>query len=90
MARIRDAEKELDKVLGWEEEYWSQRSRVEWLKNGDINTKYFHSKASSRRKKSEILCLEDNEGHWRKDDKEVKGVVFLGNFFLFTSSVSRY
>lgn len=75
MSQIREAEKELDKVLNWEEEYWRQRSRAEWLKSGDRNTKYFHSKASARWSKNEIIGLEDNEGHWRESEEEIKEVV---------------
>lgn len=72
MSQIREAEKEIDKVLNWEEEYWRQRSRAEWLKSGDRNTKYFCSKASARRNKNEIVGLEHNEGHWRESE-EVPG-----------------
>ena len=59
---------------------------MEWLKNEDRNIKYFHYKATSRGKKSEILGLEDKEGHWREDIKEIKKVVY--NYFseIFSSS----
>lgn len=75
LSDIHEAEKEFDKVLGWEEEYWRQRSRVEWLKYSDKNTKYFHSKASSRRNESEIIGRDNKERHWRENDEEIKGVV---------------
>ena len=39
---------EINKLLGVEEVMWHQRSWVSWLKHGDKNTSFFHTKASSR------------------------------------------
>ena len=42
------ASKQLDDLLLKQEIYWAQHSQLAWLKFGDKNTKFFHSKASQR------------------------------------------
>ena len=54
---------EINDLLDSEEILWHQRSRVQWYGQGDHNTKYFHSKATQRRKKNMITGLWDNYGN---------------------------
>lgn len=56
------AEVELEELLDEEEYYWRARSREVWLENGDRNTKWFHTKASHRRKKNKIEGIYDQNG----------------------------
>ena len=49
----------LDKV---EEEYWRQRSRLNWLLKGDANTAFFHAIANGRRRKCAISRLITDQG----------------------------
>ena len=63
---IRETEKEFRRLLVTEEYYWRQRSCAEWLRAGDLNTKFFHQKATNRRKKNLVKGLEDAEGRWAK------------------------
>ena len=58
------ASKELDEWLGKQEVYWAQRSRVNWIKHGDKNSKNFHLKASQRRQKNLIQGIMDPQGGW--------------------------
>lgn len=51
--------------------YWKQRSRVDWLKEGGKNTKFFHLKASSR-KKNRIKGILNHDYVWIEDREEMK------------------
>ncbi|CAK9147551.1 unnamed protein product [Ilex paraguariensis] len=58
---------EVDKIWKREEMYWCQRSRLNWLKYGDRNTKFFHTTTSQRRQRNKIIMLKDREGGWVTD-----------------------
>lgn len=77
--RILLKEIELDRLLALEEYYWKQRSRSEWPRGGDRNTKFFHSKATQRRNKNLIKGLEDANGVWVSDKGDI--VNELENYF---------
>ncbi|KAL9666352.1 hypothetical protein QQ045_000682 [Rhodiola kirilowii] len=49
---------ELDWWLAREETLWLQRSRILWMKQGDKNTKFFHTRASQRRQKERSKVVE--------------------------------
>lgn len=50
-------EAKLEKLLLKEEIYWKQRSRVNWLSEGDRNMAYFHKSASACKKRNLIHRL---------------------------------
>lgn len=85
---ISELEQQLDSVLNVEEKYWCQRARIDWLKNGDINTRFFHSKASNRRSKNIICGMFNEVGVWVESKIEIESVI--SNYFqnIFTSSNS--
>ena len=64
-----------------------QRSRANWLSQGDRNTSFFHSFASARRKKNLIKRLKDNNNNWVEGTDLLK--LLIQNYFanLFTSEI---
>ena len=63
-AEINRIRKEINILLDDEELWWQQRSRVQWLGEGDRNTKYFHHRASERRRKNTITGLWNQKDVW--------------------------
>ncbi|XP_071674451.1 uncharacterized protein [Lolium perenne] len=49
-------------ILAVEEEYWRQRSRANWLIQGDANTAFFHAFANGWRRKCAISSLVSDSG----------------------------
>ncbi|XP_059429232.1 uncharacterized protein LOC132163048 [Corylus avellana] len=50
---------ELHGLLEQEDLKWRQRAKVEWLKNGDWNTKYFHACAKQRMRRNQVTSIKD-------------------------------
>ncbi|XP_074318472.1 uncharacterized protein LOC141655284 [Silene latifolia] len=67
-----------------EETYWRQRSRALWLRDGDRNTNFFHTRAGERRTKNFIGKLVDDQGVDRIGDEAVAQVVnnYFKDFFV--------
>ncbi|KAL9691577.1 hypothetical protein QQ045_012001 [Rhodiola kirilowii] len=66
---------ELDGWLAREETLWLQRSIILWLNQGDKNTKFFHARASHRRKNNWIQALLDGQGVKRTEQKTIMDIV---------------
>ncbi|TYI50186.1 hypothetical protein E1A91_D12G084400v1 [Gossypium mustelinum] len=52
----------LGKLYDAEEKYWAKMARNQWLREGDMNTRYFHVRATGRKKKNAIDRLKDANG----------------------------
>jgi hypothetical protein len=72
---ISEEEKEIEekiiKLSLQEEIMWKQR-RIQWLIEGDNNTKFFHQKASRRRNKNKITQLTREDGTISEDIDEMQ------------------
>lgn len=70
-AEINELGKEINELLDSEEKLWHQHSKIHWYRKGDKNTKFFHARASNRRKKNTILGLWNDEGRWCEDKDSI-------------------
>lgn len=57
-----------------EESFYRQKSRIRWLKNGDLNTKFFHHSVNRRHLHNRIISILDGE-HTTSVPAEVQGIL---------------
>uniref|UniRef100_A0A2N9FPX8 Uncharacterized protein n=1 Tax=Fagus sylvatica TaxID=28930 RepID=A0A2N9FPX8_FAGSY len=57
-----------------------------WLKDGDRNTKYFHGRASQRKRRNTIKGVRDQAGIWHENEVQVARVFLEYYRTLFTTS----
>lgn len=64
---------ELKNVLHYEELLWRQKTKCDWLKLGDRNTKYLHTRTLQKRKSNRIYAICNSDGNWIYNPKNIEG-----------------
>ncbi|KAA3459484.1 reverse transcriptase [Gossypium australe] len=74
---------ELNLEIDKDERYWEQRTRINWLRYGDKNTAFFHSQASSRRRKNMIQKMQSDNGQVTENIQDIKNIAraYFRNLF---------
>ncbi|GMY35015.1 putative ribonuclease h protein [Fagus crenata] len=78
--------KELNALLGKEEIMWRQRSKVQWLREGDRNTKFFHVRANQRKRRNGMEGLFYHNGQWVTGQKDIAQVTVQYFHSIFSTS----
>jgi hypothetical protein len=50
---------------------WRQKSRELWLKEGDKNSRFFHTSTIIRRRKNSVDLIRGDDGEWILDKKKI-------------------
>ena len=86
-AEINIVRRQLNELMAREEHMWRQRAQVQWLTEGDKNTRYFHVKASQRRQRNETRGIYNIAGQWMENQHDIKqiAVSYFDNLSLHQS-----
>ncbi|XP_057746216.1 uncharacterized protein LOC130965474 [Arachis stenosperma] len=89
--RIKEAElrEDYNRLLLQEELFWYQKSREQWVKYGDRNTKFFHLQTLVRRNHNRVHGLYVRDGSWSTDPDilQEEALSFYKNLFGTTEEV---
>lgn len=77
---------ELNKLYDREVQMWHQRFKVQWIKNGDKNTKFFHGTATQRKQRNFIKRFRDSGGAWQTGEGVISKMLVDFYSGLFTTS----
>ena len=84
--RLKELNAEIRRLTDLEDCMWNQRAKVDWLSDGDKNTKYFHCRSTERNKRNYISSLENEFGIWVEEESQIGGMLVQYFSKLFTSS----
>ncbi|XP_038985526.1 uncharacterized protein LOC120111727 [Phoenix dactylifera] len=63
-----------DSLLRQQEIFWRQKSRVQWIQEGNRNTRFFHQSAVIRRHRNRIRVIRDEDGQLVEDPDLIRRV----------------
>eukprot|EP00253_Pinus_taeda_P024711 PITA_24711 len=66
---------EWDNLCKQEEIFWRQKSRVQWLKEGERNTKFFHRSTMANRTHNRISSIKNEEGNLLTSHENIEDVL---------------
>jgi hypothetical protein len=55
-------QKEVNELVAQEDTHLRQRAKIEWLKAGDNNSKFFHACTAQRKSANQISCITNDSG----------------------------
>lgn len=69
--------------------FWHQRSRVNWLRLGDRNSRFFHLTTIQRRQRNQIVKLKDENGEWQMNQDLIANTIHNHFRKLYAMSPSQ-
>ncbi|GAV91122.1 Exo_endo_phos domain-containing protein [Cephalotus follicularis] len=81
---------QLMEVIVQEEAFFKQKARIQWLKQGDSNTAYFHTMVEVRQSKNHIVRIHNEVGAWVESESDIAkvGIEYFQNLFASSGNSS--
>jgi hypothetical protein len=74
-SRRLNVQTELERTMLLDKVSWRQKSQIQWLKEGDKNTKFFHRTANANRRNNCIESMTHGELKWETQDEIHEGIM---------------
>lgn len=52
-----------NEILKREKDFWKIKSRIQWINNEDVNTKFFYISTTNRRRRNRIIGINNSVGY---------------------------
>ena len=85
---LQRAQAEYHHAVAIEEQFWRKKTHVNWLSNGDWNSKFFHPTVKQKRVQGTIHRIKTAEGTWVKGDKDIASEAIRFFSDLYSESVA--
>ncbi|OVA08152.1 Reverse transcriptase zinc-binding domain [Macleaya cordata] len=86
LQRINELSDKFNEYTNHAATYWEQRAKSHWIRDHDRNTKYFHTRATNRRRKNHISSIKRADGTWTTSFEEISSCLINHFQYLFTAS----
>ncbi|WZY83148.1 hypothetical protein YC2023_029532 [Brassica napus] len=83
--RIEELQGLLEAAYAEEEAFWRQRSRIQWLSEGDKNSAYFHAVTRGRRISNKFSVIENDEGTAFYEEEQIVNTFRIFYDTLYTA-----
>ena len=71
-SKEQDLQKQLEDIYKQEEILYRKKSKIRWLKEGEINTKFFHNSTIQRRMQNRISHITNQQGELMEKHEEME------------------
>ncbi|XP_009592356.1 uncharacterized protein [Nicotiana tomentosiformis] len=70
-AKLHKVEADYIRYYHLEEEFWRQKASMQWFKDGDRNTKFFHAYVRGKRKRLQLSRILDKNDNWLETQEDM-------------------